>query len=106
MSVVAAKKALRASMKKTLDALSPPEISHQCKLICSLWQAKECLFSYTARLATARLMSHPTFQTARVVSCYLSMPSGELDTSDLVRSILKAGEIHYYAPRPLNLMKF
>lgn len=38
------------------------------------------------------LLASPSFQESKTVSCYLSMPSGELDTSVLVTEILRAGK--------------
>ena len=38
-----------------------------------------------------RLLDAPFFQSSRSVSCYLSMPTGELDTSSLVAEIIRAG---------------
>ncbi|KIJ36320.1 hypothetical protein M422DRAFT_261270, partial [Sphaerobolus stellatus SS14] len=79
-AIVATKKALRSSLKKTLDALVPGEISYQ------------------SGLTIEHVVSHPVFKRAQVVSCYLSMPSGELETGELVRSILKEGKM-LYVPR-------
>ncbi|KNZ78303.1 putative 5-formyltetrahydrofolate cyclo-ligase [Termitomyces sp. J132] len=45
-----------------------------------------------SRAVTAQILSLPAFQQARSVSCYLSMPSGELDTSSLVSEILRCGK--------------
>ncbi|CAL1699705.1 unnamed protein product [Somion occarium] len=39
-----------------------------------------------------QLISSPLFQRSRTVSCYLSMPSGEVDTSSLVMEILRTGK--------------
>ncbi|KIJ46666.1 hypothetical protein M422DRAFT_249823 [Sphaerobolus stellatus SS14] len=64
-------------MKKTLDSFSPGEISCQ------------------SGLSIPHVVSHLVFKRARVIGCYLSMPSGKLDTSSLVRSILKEGKIRF-----------
>ncbi|KAF9024286.1 5-formyltetrahydrofolate cyclo-ligase, partial [Hymenopellis radicata] len=45
-----------------------------------------------------RILALPSFHQCRTVSCYLSMPSGELDTSSLVREILNLGK-HLYVPK-------
>jgi len=39
-----------------------------------------------------RLVDAPFFQRSDSVSCYLSMPSGELDTSSLVTEIIRSGK--------------
>ncbi|KAG6888722.1 hypothetical protein C0992_007631 [Termitomyces sp. T32_za158] len=60
-------------MSATLKAISSASIEEQ------------------SRVVTAQILSLPAFQQAQSVSCYLSMPSGELDTSFLVSEILKSG---------------
>lgn len=74
-SVQTAKKLLRSNMKKTLNALSQEEIQNQSK----------CVFD--------QVSSNPLFQNAAVISCYLSMPTAELNTNNIVRSILREGTI-------------
>lgn len=49
----------------------------------------------SAKQVFSHVTSHPEFQKAQVVSCYLSMPSGEVDTSQLILSILEAGRLDY-----------
>jgi 5-formyltetrahydrofolate cyclo-ligase len=44
-----------------------------------------------AQAITTRVLSSPFFHQCKSVSCYLSMPSGEVDTSSLVSHILRAG---------------
>ncbi|KAF8918621.1 5-formyltetrahydrofolate cyclo-ligase [Mucidula mucida] len=76
----AQKKALRKSITTTLKTISPSSIEEQ---------------SNTVR---DRILALPSFRQCRTVSCYLSMPSGELDTSSLVREILNLGK-HLYVPK-------
>ena len=47
--------------------------------------------SHPAELVVKRLINSPLFQRSNSVSCYLSMPSGELDTSSLVTEIIRSG---------------
>lgn len=68
------KKALRNAMVATLASLPVSEIQQQSQAI------------------TDRLLESPLFQRTRNVSCYLSMPAGEVDTSALVSGILRAGK--------------
>jgi hypothetical protein len=42
----------------------------------------------TARLITKQLFQSSVFQRASTVSCYLSMPSGEVDSDAIVAGIL------------------
>lgn len=49
------------------------------------------LMTFKAKLVASHVTAHPAFQRAQTISCYLSMPLGELDTSSLVRSILESG---------------
>ncbi|KAF8498845.1 hypothetical protein JB92DRAFT_2983248 [Gautieria morchelliformis] len=79
-AVAAGKKALRSSLRKALSSIPSDEIQFQSGLVCS----------YVA--------SDHTFQRAQVVSCYLSMPSGEVDTSRLVTLILESGKM-LFVPR-------
>lgn len=79
-SVQTAKKLLRSNMKKTLNALSQEEIQNQSK----------CVFD--------QVSSNPLFQNAAVISCYLSMPTAELNTNNIVRSILREGKV-LFVPR-------
>ncbi|KAF7326013.1 5-formyltetrahydrofolate cyclo-ligase [Mycena kentingensis (nom. inval.)] len=44
---------------------------------------------------TKRVLALPCFTQAKSVSCYLSMPSGEVDTSSLAREILRTGKTLY-----------
>ncbi|KAF5379056.1 hypothetical protein D9615_005994 [Tricholomella constricta] len=73
-SLRAQKKALRKVMSAKLQLLPASAIEEQ------------------SRAVAARVLSLPSFQRSRSVSCYLSMPSGELDTSSLVSEILARGQ--------------
>ena len=50
-----------------------------------------------ARAVTRQIIASPFFQRSRNVSCYLSMPTAELDTSALVTEILRTGSGAYLA---------
>ncbi|KAJ8082818.1 hypothetical protein PM082_008674 [Marasmius tenuissimus] len=80
MSIVAQKKALRKSVSTVLRALSAQNIDEQSKLV------------------TASVLALPIFQNSQRISCYLSMPSGEVDTSSIVSEILKSGK-QLFVPR-------
>lgn len=48
-------------------------------------------FVKIARAVAAQVLALPAFQGCKNVSCFLSMPLGELDTSEIVAEILKSG---------------
>lgn len=52
----------------------------------------ELIAHHTARAVAAHVTSSPFFARSRTLSCYLSKPSGELDTDTLILSILQSGE--------------
>ncbi|EPQ52084.1 nagb/rpia/CoA transferase-like protein [Gloeophyllum trabeum ATCC 11539] len=68
------KRALRKSVTATLRSLPPTDVQEQSHAIA------------------ARVLSLPSFAKSKTVSCYLSMPTGEVDTSPLVSEILRAGK--------------
>ncbi|KAJ7800388.1 5-formyltetrahydrofolate cyclo-ligase [Mycena olivaceomarginata] len=74
LALKAEKKLLRKAMGVKLRDLSTSHIQDQ------------------SRALTARVLSLPSFIQSKSVSCYLSMPSGEIDTSFLVREILRSGK--------------
>lgn len=45
----------------------------------------------TAKIVTDAVVNSAVFQASKYISCYLSMPQGELDTAPLVSAILAAG---------------
>ena len=51
-----------------------------------------------ARQITNTLLALPEFQQSTNVSCFLSMPTGEVDTSAVVSAILGAGARIGFAP--------
>ncbi|KDQ58661.1 hypothetical protein JAAARDRAFT_34496 [Jaapia argillacea MUCL 33604] len=70
----AQKKALRKALSATLSAVPTAEIQLQSQAI------------------TSHILSLPSFHAAKSISCYLSMPTGEVDTSSIVLEILRAGK--------------
>ncbi|KAI0310874.1 hypothetical protein OF83DRAFT_1178120 [Amylostereum chailletii] len=74
------KHALRKTISGALRALSQSDIESQSHQIAE------------------RIIAAPWFHRARVLSCYLSMPSAEANTWTLVPSILRAGKT-LYAPK-------
>ncbi|KAJ6627975.1 5-formyltetrahydrofolate cyclo-ligase [Mycena sp. CBHHK59/15] len=74
LALKAEKKILRKTMAAKLRELSPSNIQDQSKAV------------------TARVLALPSFKQCKSVSCYLSMPTGEVDTSSLVREILHSGK--------------
>ncbi|KAH9933784.1 nagb/rpia/CoA transferase-like protein [Fomitopsis serialis] len=70
----AQKKALRKTMATRLRSLSVSDVQQQSGMI------------------TDRVLASPYFARSQCVSCYLSMPSGEVDTSSLISAILRSGK--------------
>ncbi|PIL23270.1 hypothetical protein GSI_14580 [Ganoderma sinense ZZ0214-1] len=68
------KAALRKSMRSLLTSLSNDEIQAQSRAI------------------TRTLLALPEFQRSKNVSCFLSMPSAEVDTEAVVAAILSTGK--------------
>lgn len=68
------KKAMRKAIGAVLRALAPSDVHTQSEQV------------------VARVVAAPFFQRSSRVSCYLSMPSGELDTSALVAEIIRSGK--------------
>ncbi|OCH88420.1 5-formyltetrahydrofolate cyclo-ligase [Obba rivulosa] len=79
-TVQAQKKVLRKTMTVILRSLSASDIHEQSQMI------------------TSRVLSSSFFQRSKNVSCYLNMPTGEVDTSALVSEILRAGKT-LFVPR-------
>ncbi|KAJ3759671.1 hypothetical protein EV360DRAFT_41446 [Lentinula raphanica] len=52
-----------------------------------------------SRAVADKVLLLPEFQRCTTVSCYLSMPSGELDTSEIVANILKSDTKSLFVPR-------
>lgn len=71
------KRALRKIVSSSLKSLSQSQIQHQSKIV------------------TDAVVNSTVFQTSKYISCYLSMPQGELDTAPLVSAILAAGKVLY-----------
>ncbi|KAI0031296.1 5-formyltetrahydrofolate cyclo-ligase [Vararia minispora EC-137] len=76
----AQKRALRKAIASSLSSLRPAEIEADSRTI------------------TERVVGSSWFSHSRAVSCFLSMPNGEVDTSLLVSAILRAGKT-LYVPR-------
>ncbi|KAI9065240.1 5-formyltetrahydrofolate cyclo-ligase [Trametes sanguinea] len=77
------KSALRKAMRATLANLSSDEIQAQSRQI------------------TRTLLALPEFQQSKNVSCFLSMPAGEVDTSGVVSAVFDAGKT-LYVPKMLD----
>ncbi|KAH8829310.1 5-formyltetrahydrofolate cyclo-ligase [Flagelloscypha sp. PMI_526] len=76
-AVRAAKKALRREVSTTLKGLSQSDVMRQSEAIHS------------------HLVSLPAYRNAKSVSCYLSMPTGEVETHAIAQEVLRAGKSLY-----------
>jgi len=79
-SLTSRKRALRKSLSSVLQALSQDDIRAQSSAIVT------------------RILSASWFDKATTVSCYLSMPAGEVDTSTITSAILHSGK-KLFVPR-------
>ncbi|KAJ5608559.1 hypothetical protein N7537_005178 [Penicillium hordei] len=77
MAFQAAKRDLRKRMRSTLQSLSATSISQQ------------------SSAATTNFLSLPEYQDAKSIAVYLSMPSGELSTTGIVKDALQRGKNVY-----------
>ncbi|KAJ6123546.1 5-formyltetrahydrofolate cyclo-ligase [Penicillium samsonianum] len=77
MAFQAAKRDLRKRMRSTLQSLSATSISQQ------------------SSAATTKFLSLPEYQNAKSIAVYLSMPSGELSTTGIVKDALQRGKNVY-----------
>lgn len=77
MAFQAAKRDLRKRMRSTLLSLSATSISQQ------------------SSAATTNFLSLPEYQNAKSIAVYLSMPSGELSTTGIVKDALQRGKNVY-----------
>ncbi|KZT71933.1 nagb/rpia/CoA transferase-like protein [Daedalea quercina L-15889] len=68
------KKGLRKAMATRLRMLPVSDVQQQSSMIAD------------------RVLASPYFARSQCVSCYLSMPSGEVDTSSLISAILRSGK--------------
>lgn len=74
-----AKSLLRREMQSVLAKVTQENVQRQSRMVTSL------------------LLQNPIYRTARVVSVYLAMPTGELDTSVIVRDLLQR-DVSCYVP--------
>ena len=93
-SLTTRKRALRSSLTSTLRALPQDDVSTQCEYMHHLMgKGLPLIFLYlfSANAVLGRVLSAPWFSNATTISCYLSMPVGEVDTSAIVAAILNSG---------------
>jgi 5-formyltetrahydrofolate cyclo-ligase len=77
MALQTAKRDLRKRMRETLSALSNASIVQQ------------------SNVATSKLLSLSEYQNAKSIAVYLSMPSGELSTRNIVQDAFQRGKDVY-----------
>ncbi|KAJ3359631.1 hypothetical protein HDU91_004862 [Kappamyces sp. JEL0680] len=74
MTTRAKKIAFRSEFKNVLASIPMPVIEKESALVAQ------------------QLLAHPLFQSAKSVSCFLSMPDSEIQTREIVREILSRGK--------------
>ncbi|CAI7642921.1 unnamed protein product [Penicillium glandicola] len=77
MAFQVAKRDLRKRMRSTLQSLSTTSINQQ------------------SSAATTKFLSLPEYENAQSIAVYLSMPSGELSTTGIVKDALQRGKNVY-----------
>ncbi|KIK68481.1 hypothetical protein GYMLUDRAFT_154066 [Collybiopsis luxurians FD-317 M1] len=75
------KRTLRKSMSTALRSLDPSYVNEQSRAIA------------------AKVSLLPVFQDCNNLSCFLSMPSGEVDTSGIVADVLASGNKSLFVPK-------
>lgn len=78
--LLAAKQELRSSMDQTLRAFTPDQLSSKSSALLD------------------RLLAHPTWIRARAVALFVSMPTGELQTTHIIRHAMEQGK-RVFVPR-------
>lgn len=78
--VRANKRVLRKAIRTTLGELPPEDIQSQSRAIIT------------------KVMALPAFQSSRTFSCYLSMPTAEVQTASLITDILADNRKKLYVP--------
>jgi 5-formyltetrahydrofolate cyclo-ligase len=92
-TIKSAKAALRKSMRQRLANLTSESLTAQCASHSTDWIVYiEALGISVASAVTRHITSHPAFQKSKCVACYLSMPTGEIQTDDIVDAVLGQGE--------------
>ena len=101
------KKALRKTVAATLNALTSSTVEEQCVCVCQslaftatkenviLTQQSSFFLSEPARAITERVLSLSAIRECNSISCYLSMESGEVNTSAIVDAIFRSSEYSY-----------
>lgn len=95
------KKALRTSMRALLTSLPVSFINAQCRLCVKIWCHPSTIWSHilsihlSAQAITSHVLTLSIFKSCKSVSCYLSMPAAEVDTSGLVGEVMKHGTYFY-----------
>jgi 5-formyltetrahydrofolate cyclo-ligase len=105
-SLTSRKRALRKSLSSILRALSQDDVSAQCdyrtKSHAAQRDSNDIHFCSLASAIVGRVLSAPWFNEATTISCYLSMPTGEVDTSAIVAGIVRSGTYLTPAQFPLH----
>jgi 5-formyltetrahydrofolate cyclo-ligase len=91
LTLTVKKKVLRKSVTSTLQGIPTLGIQTQCECPHQLLR-NELTILGTAQAIAARILTSPFFRDCKCVSCYLSMPSAEVDTASVILEILRTGK--------------
>lgn len=61
-------------------------------LSCPRSSPTNLVIIFTAKAVADRVLALDAFRKSKTISCYLSMPTMELDTSTLVQEIVRSSE--------------
>jgi 5-formyltetrahydrofolate cyclo-ligase len=92
MSLRDEKKALRKFMKERLAKMTEEEVMDQCSEALFLMELPEILMCRLASRITAEVLNLPAYQKARRISAFLSMPSREVSTYEIVLHAIDDGK--------------
>jgi len=100
-AVQQAKMALRKAITARLRALPPAQVDSECSFTLSFSTAGSSTdtsaFDRVARTITEHLLQSAYYLSAKNISCYLSLPVGEVQTDQIIRHAL-ANDKKVYIP--------
>jgi 5-formyltetrahydrofolate cyclo-ligase len=100
-AVQQAKMALRKAITARLRALPPAQVDSECSFTLSFSTAgcstDTSAFDRVARTITEYLLQSALYLSAKNISCYLSLPVGEVQTDQIIRHAL-ANDKKVYIP--------
>ena len=103
-SLRAAKRELRQKIKRLLAEVTAESARTQCAINQRIISSACCSHQIVASSAVRALLALPQYKSAKRLSVYLSMPTGEVATSEIVHDALKSGK-QLFIPYTYQLSK-